>query len=158
MKLESPAFYPNDMIPPQYTCDGEQLSPPLHWSEVPAGTHSFVLIMDDPDAIAVIGRVFDHWVLYDLPAEIHQLPEGVPTEATLANGGIHGLTTRQGYGYLGPCPPTGIHSYYFKLFALDCFLQLEPGKTKADILQAIAGHVIASAELVGRYTRSTATV
>lgn len=158
MKLVSTAFQPNDMMPPQYTCDGGQLSPPLHWSNVPVETRSFVLIMDDPDAIAVIGRVFDHWVLYDLPAEMHHLPEGVPTEPKLVNGGIHGLTTRQGYGYFGPCPPTGIHHYYFKLFALDCSLQLEPGKTKDEIFQAIKGHVIATAELIGRYTRSAAIV
>lgn len=157
MKLESSAFPPNGMIPSKYTCDGGHLSPPLTWSDVPAATRSFVLIMDDPDAIAVSGRVFDHWVLYDLPAETRQLPEGVPAEATLANGGIHGLTSRQGYGYFGPCPPTGIHHYFFKLFALDRLLQLKPGKTKAEILQAIEGHVIAETELVGHYTRSTAT-
>lgn len=156
MKLESPAFHPNDMIPSQYTCDGRNLSPPLTWSDVPAETRSFVLIMDDPDAVAVSGRVFDHWVLYDLPAETRQLPEGMPPAARLSNGGIHGLTSRQSYGYFGPCPPTGIHHYYFKLFALDCLLQLEPGKTKAEILAVIEGHIIAKTELIGCYTRSTA--
>lgn len=157
MKLESPAFPSYGMIPSQYTCDGGHISPALDWSDVPDGTRSFVLIMDDPDAVAVSGRVFDHWVLYNLPAETRQISAGVPTKPELPNGGVHGLTSRQGYGYFGPCPPSGIHHYYFKLFALNCLLQLEPGKTKAEVFQAIEGHVIATAELVGRYLRPVAT-
>lgn len=154
MKLESSAFAPEGLIPARYTCDGGHHSPPLSWNDVPTGTQSFVMIMDDPDAAAVIGKTFDHWVLYDLPVDLRQLPEGLPSLERLPNGGTHGLTTRNALGYFGPCPPPGTpHRYCFQLFALDTLLDLEPRKTKAEILQAIAGHVLASAEMVGLYQR-----
>lgn len=155
MKLESSAFIAEGSIPPAHTCDGHHISPPLVWSETPAGTQGFVLIMDDPDAAAVIGKTFDHWVLYDLPPHLSELPAGLPSQPTLANGGIHGLTTRNTYGYFGPCPPPGSpHRYIFQLFAVDRRLNLEPGKTKAEILAVIEGHILGQAELMGQYVRS----
>jgi Raf kinase inhibitor-like YbhB/YbcL family protein len=155
MKLESTAFAHEGTIPTKHTCDGGHFSPPLSWSEVPEGTRSFVLIMDDPDAVAVSGKVFDHWVLYDLPPETRQLAEGLPTDQLLPDGSTHGITSRRAHGYFGPCPPHGTHRYFFSLFALNQPLGLEPGKTKAEILQAIAGHILARAELVGLYNRET---
>lgn len=157
MKLESSAFVHEGNIPAKHTCDGGHFSPPLSWSDVPTETRSFVLIMDDPDAVAVSGRVFDHWVLYDLPPEARELGEGIPGDERLPDGSIHGVTSRQAHGYFGPCPPHGTHRYFFKLFALDQPLNLEPGQTKAEILQAIEGHILASAELVGCYSRETET-
>lgn len=153
MKLRSAAFVHEGIIPAKFTCDGGHFSPPLNWSEVPEGTRSFVLIMDDPDAVSVSGRVFDHWVLYDLPPETRQLAEGLPTDEKLPDGGTHGITSRKAHGYFGPCPPRGTHRYIFSLFALDQPLGLEPGKTKAEILEAIEGHVLARAELAGHYNR-----
>ncbi|MEB3191383.1 MAG: YbhB/YbcL family Raf kinase inhibitor-like protein [Snowella sp.] len=154
MKLISSAFEQATLIPKKYTCDGYNISPPLSWSETPEGTQSFVLIMDDPDAAQVIGTTFDHWVLYDLPGHLNHLTTGLPSDPILENGGIHGLHTRLETGYRGPCPPPGApHHYYFQLFALDCFLTLEPGKTKAEILQAMQGHILAQAELMGLYQR-----
>ncbi|MFM7193108.1 MAG: YbhB/YbcL family Raf kinase inhibitor-like protein [Microcystaceae cyanobacterium] len=154
MQLISSAFESATFIPKDYTCDGRNISPPLSWSDVPENTQSFVLIMDDPDAVSVIGKTFDHWVLYDLPGHLHQLEAGVTNDPRLEMGGMHGFNTRSEMGYCGPCPPSGSpHRYYFQLFALDNFLSLEPGKTKAEILQAMAGHLLAQAKLMGLYRR-----
>jgi Raf kinase inhibitor-like YbhB/YbcL family protein len=154
MRLESSAFTDEGMIPREYTCDGGHRSPPLVWSEVPEGVESFVLLMDDPDAAAVIGKTFDHWVLYDLPATVRELPAGLPGDRILPNEGIHGVTTRNAYGYFGPCPPPGtLHRYIFSLYAIDRCLGLEPGKTKDEILQAIEGHILDRISLIGLYTK-----
>jgi hypothetical protein len=106
--------------------------------------------VDDPDAP---GRTFVHWVLYDLPPTTRQLPEGVPQEVTLTNGGVQGKSDFGRYGYGGPCPPSGTHRYFFKLYALDKLLKLPPGAKKADVVKAMEGHVLASPELMGRYSR-----
>ncbi len=151
MKLESLAFKENGMIPSIYTCDGQNISPPLGWNTPPTGTQSLALIVDDPDAP---GQTFVHWVLYDLPPEIHQLPKGVPTEPTLSSGGVQGKNDFGKFGYGGPCPPSGIHRYFFKLYALDRELGLEAGATKAKVEAAMNGHILAATELVGRYARS----
>ena len=151
MKLESSAFTANGMIPSQYTCDGQDMSPSLSWDAPPTGTQSLALIVDDPDAP---GRTFVHWVLYDLPPEIHQLPKGVAAEPTLSGGGTNGKNDFGNLGYGGPCPPTGIHRYFFKLYALDRELDLKPGATKAQLEAAMSGHILAAAELIGRYSRS----
>lgn len=159
MKLSSPAFSANGLIPAMYTCDFHQgaaarshqdISPALNWDEPPAGTQSFALICDDPDAP---GKTWVHWVLYDLPATSRELPESVPPKATLANGGVHGVNDFGNLGYGGPCPPSGTHRYFFKLYALDQMLGLKPGATKGELLTAMEGHILAAAELVGRYAR-----
>ncbi|MEM8604199.1 MAG: YbhB/YbcL family Raf kinase inhibitor-like protein [Cyanobacteria bacterium P01_H01_bin.121] len=158
MKLSSSAFQHNERIPAQYSCEGDNLSPPLSWEDTPPDTVSFVMIMDDPDAESVIGKTFDHWVLYGIPAQINHLPAGLPQEAVCELGGtqiLHGLTTRENYGYRGPCPPPGHgdHHYIFQLYALDFQPQLPHGLTKADVHAVIADHVLAKAELVGIFSR-----
>lgn len=147
MKLESNAFSADSMIPPKYTCDGENISPDLRWDDPPVETQSLVLIVDDPDAP---GQTFVHWVVYDLPPETRQLPEGVDAEQS---EGMEGSTDFDQLGYGGPCPPSGTHRYFFKLYALDQPLGLASGATKGDVLAAIEGHVIDTAELIGRYSR-----
>ena len=151
MKIESTAFIENGMIPFLYTCDGQDISPELSWDAPPAGTQSLALIVDDPDAP---DQTFVHWVLYDLPPEINQLPQAVGTESTLPSGGVQGKNDFGNLGYGGPCPPTGIHRYFFKLYALDRELGLEAGATKAKVEAAMNGHILAATELIGRYARS----
>lgn len=151
MKLESTAFTANEMIPFLYTRDGQDVSPPLSWDAPPTGTQSLALIVDDPDAP---DDIFVHWVLYDIPPEIQQLPQAVPAQATLLNGGAQGKNDFGNLGYGGPCPPSGVHRYFFKLYALDRELGLKSGATKAQLEAAMDGHILASAELIGRYWRS----
>jgi len=150
LTITSSAFEPNESIPSQYTCDGEDLSPPLSWSNTPADTRSFVLICDDPDAPM---GTWVHWVLYDIPAEVRSLEENIPADAVLPNGAMHGMTDFRRLGYGGPCPPSGTHRYFFKLYALDTVLGQEPGLRKDDVLTAIEGHVLEKSELVGTYKR-----
>ena len=150
MKLESSAFAADDLIPSLYTCDGQNISPPLNWSTPPEGTQSFVLICDDPDAPM---RTFVHWVLYNLPADTRQLPENIPSSAKLANGGVHGKNDFRQLGYGGPCPPGGTHRYFFKLYALSRQLDLAPGATKAQVERAMKGQILAETEMIGRYRR-----
>lgn len=151
MKLESSAFTQNEMIPSLYTCDGQDISPPLSWDAPPTGTQSLALIVDDPDAP---DQIFVHWVAYDIPPETRQLPQAVPTEATLLNGGTQGKNDFGNLGYGGPCPPSGIHRYFFKLYALDRELALQSGATKAQLEAAMDGHILVAAELIGRYWRT----
>ncbi|MGQ9458922.1 MAG: YbhB/YbcL family Raf kinase inhibitor-like protein [Anaerolineae bacterium] len=151
LKVESPAFSPGGDIPRPYTCDGPDLSPPLRWSEPPAGTQSLALICDDPDAPA---GTWVHWVLYRIPATVRELPEGVPKRDTLADGSRQGRNDFGKVGYGGPCPPRGPkHRYFFKVYALDVVIDLPPGATKAELLKAMEGHVLAQGELMGRYGR-----
>ena len=150
-ELRSPALSPGGEIPVNYTCDGADLSPPLRWSDPPEKTKSFALIADDPDAP---GGTWVHWVLYGVPGTLHELPEGVPPQETVAGIGTQGLNDFPRLGYGGPCPPRGpAHRYFFKLYSLDAELTLPPRKTKADLLKAIEGHVLGQAELMGRYKR-----
>lgn len=152
-ELESPAFGPGGMIPAVYTCDGDNVSPPLAWGDPPEGTQSFALVMDDPDAAEVAGKVWVHWLLYNLPADARSLPEGAGRDIALYPNARAGKGD-SGDGYGGPCPPEGrLHHYHFKLFALDADLSLEGGLRKAGLLTAIDGHVLAKAELVGQYSR-----
>ncbi len=155
MKITSTAFEPGHTIPARHTCDGEDLSPPLSWSGAPAGTRSLVLIMDDPDAPP---GTWVHWLLYDLPPDAHDLPEGVTEHERLENGAIHGACwgakSFNRIGYHGPCPPPGRpHRYMFKLYALDARLDLPPKKTVIEIERAMGGHVLAEARLMGLYGR-----
>lgn len=149
-EMTSGAFAPGEPVPVRYTCDGDDVSPPLQWSDPPDGTQSFVLIADDPDAP---GRTWVHWVLYNLPAQARSLPEAVAPEADTAGGDRHGENSWNRLGYGGPCPPSGSHRYFFKLYALDTALDLEAGADKARVLEAMEGHILAQAELMGTYSR-----
>ncbi len=148
--LTSAAFSHGAMIPKRYTCDGEDISPPLSWSEPPEKTQSFALIMDDPDAPM---GTWVHWVIYNIPATARSLPEGVPADGDLPDGSRHGRNSWRRLGYGGPCPPSGTHRYFFKLYALDTVLPLAAGATKEELLKAMEGHIVAQAELMGRYAR-----
>jgi Raf kinase inhibitor-like YbhB/YbcL family protein len=149
-ELTSTAFAPGEPIPGKHTCDGEDISPPLQWSDPPQGTQSLALICDDPDA--PIGT-WVHWVLFNLPAEARSLLEAVPPEAERPDGSRHGENGWGRLDYGGPCPPSGTHRYVFKLYALDTVLGLEAGASKKQVLQAMEGHILAQAELVGVYSR-----
>jgi len=149
--LTSPAFQAGAEIPRKYTCDGEDVSPPLRWENAPGGTKAFATIADDPDAP---GGTWVHWVIYDLPAETKELTEGLPKTEVIAGGAKQGINDFRKVGYGGPCPPTAAaHRYYFKLYALDAATGLKPRATKEQVLEAIKGHVIGEAELIGRYKR-----
>jgi Raf kinase inhibitor-like YbhB/YbcL family protein len=150
LKVTSSAFKDGGMIPPKYTCDGEDISPALEWPSVPEQTRSLVLIADDPDAPR---GTFVHWVLYNLPADTRKLPDSVKPEETLANSARQGTNDFGETGYNGPCPPGGTHRYFFKLYALDAPVNLPPGARKADLLQAMRGHILAEGQLVGKYKR-----
>lgn len=149
-ELESKGFKGGEMIARKYTCDGKDISPPLDWQSVPAGTKSLALICDDPDA--PVGT-WVHWVYYDIPAGARGLPEGVAPKERPSSGGIQGINDFRKIGYGGPCPPGGTHRYYFKLYALDTMLNLAPGASKDELLNKMQGHVLGRAQLMGRYKR-----
>jgi Raf kinase inhibitor-like YbhB/YbcL family protein len=149
MKIESTAFSDGGLIPKIYTCDGRDVSPPLSWTGLPDGSRTLALICDDPDAP---GKTWVHWVLYDLPVTVEGLPEGVPPRKD-ALGGVQGTNDFRKLGYGGPCPPSGTHRYFFKLYALDSALRLTAGATKAQLERAMEGQVLAQASLMGRYAR-----
>lgn len=150
IEFKSPAFRDGGMIPSEYTCDGENISPLLEWSGIPQETKSLALIADDPDA--PVGD-WVHWVIYDLPPDLMHLPAAVPKIEKLAFGGIQGRTDFGNIGYGGPCPPGGTHRYFFKLYALDKVLGLAAGATKKELLKAMQGHILAEAQLMGKYQR-----
>jgi len=151
LTLTSTAFQAGAEIPSRHTCEGKDRSPALNWTGAPAGTKSYALIADDPDA--PVGT-WVHWVVYDLPADATELAEGLPTSDILPGGGKQGKNDFRKIGYGGPCPPPGKpHRYFFKLYALDAPTNLKPRATKADVLAAIEGHVLAQAELMGTYRR-----
>ncbi len=150
-EIKSSAFTQGQPIPKKYTCDGPDLSIPLGWTDPPAGTKSFALIADDPDAPM---GTWVHWVLYDLPVEARQLPEGVPKKETLPDGSKQGMNDFERIGYGGPCPPPGKpHRYFLKLYALDKKIGLVPRATKPQILDAMKSHILAEAQLMGTYKR-----
>lgn len=152
IQLSSPAFTRDRMIPSQYTCDGDNISPPLTWEEVPGGTASLALICDDPDA--PVGT-WVHWVLFNLPPDLKKLAEDTPPEKVLQNGAKHGTNDFDRLGYGGPCPPSGTHRYFFKLYALDATLdEVATGVTKAELLETIDQHTLAVGTLIGKYQRS----
>lgn len=155
MKLESPAFAHQGQIPARFTCEGDDTSPPLVWSALPAGTKSLALIVDDPDAPdpKAPKMTWVHWVLYNLPAEAGGLPEGVKPE-NLPDGTRQGLNDWGRTGYGGPCPPIGQHRYFHKLYALDIVLPDLGRANKAKLEQAMQGHVLAHAEWIGVYRKA----
>lgn len=150
IKVMSSVFEEGGMIPRKYTCDGADVSPPLAWTGVPEAAKSLALISDDPDAPM---GTWVHWVLYDLPANIKELPEAVPPDKELRTGAKQGRNDFRRIGYGGPCPPGGTHRYYFKLYALDTVLNLPSGATKAELLKAMEGRVLAQGQLMGKYKR-----
>lgn len=154
MKLESPAFSHEGEIPARYTCEGEDVSPPLSWSGVPEGARSLALVVDDPDAPdpRAPKTTWVHWVLVDLPPQTRGLPEGVGGEE-LPAGARSGRNDWQRTGYGGPCPPVGRHRYFHKLYALDVTLPDLEQPTKAELVQAMRGHVLAQGVLMGTYQK-----
>ena len=148
MKITSSAFSDGALIPIKYTCDGDDISPPLVWSDIPENTASFVLINDDPDA--PVGT-WDHWILFNLEGKTTELAENV--DLSKLAGVQLGRNSWRRNDYGGPCPPYGTHRYFFKLYALDRKLDLPAGSSKQDIEKAMAGHILAEAELLGRYKR-----
>lgn len=155
LTLTSTAFRHNGEIPEQYTCDGEDISPPLSWSGVPDGTQSLVLIVDDPDAPdpKAPKMTWVHWVLYNLPPDTTSLAEDLDPE-DLPKGTLEGVNDWKRTGYGGPCPPMGRHRYFHKLYALDTVLPDMNRPTKARIESAMQGHILSQAEIVGTYQRS----
>lgn len=150
MKLTSKAFDTKDMIPPQFTCDGEDISPPLTWSPPPTDTQSLALICDDPDAPK---KTWVHWVVYNLPPSTCSLSEAIPEGSKISGGGLQGINDFQKLSYGGPCPPGGTHRYFFKIYALDKMLELAPGAAKTEVEAAMSGHIIDRGELMGYYSR-----
>jgi Raf kinase inhibitor-like YbhB/YbcL family protein len=154
LTLTSPAFTEGGEIPARYTCEGDDISPPLAWSAPPDGTQSLALIVDDPDAPdpKAPKMTWVHWVLYNLPPAAGSLPEGMGPDA-LPAGTREGLNDWKRPGYGGPCPPVGRHSYFHKLYALDTVLPDLGRVTKARLEQAMGGHVLAHTELIGTYEK-----
>jgi len=149
--LQSTAFTNGGEIPKRYTCDGSNLSPALNWDDVPAGTQSLVLIVDDPDAPM---GTWTHWILWNIPAKVTVLPEGVPQVEVLDNGARQGKNDSQHIGYDGPCPPSGKpHRYFFKLYALDARLEVKAGASRNEFEFAMKQHVLSQTEWMGTYRR-----
>jgi Raf kinase inhibitor-like YbhB/YbcL family protein len=149
-ELTSLAFREGQPIPSIYTCDGKDISPPLAWADPPQGTKSFALINDDPDAP---GKTWVHWVVYNIPPSARQLPEAFPSDRELSDGTLQGMTDSGRVGYGGPCPPSGTHRYFFKLYALNAVLSLPPGASKAQLEQAMQSATVARTQLMGTYRR-----
>jgi len=152
--LKSPSFSENGNIPAKYTCEGQDISPPLSWSGVPAGTKSLALIVDDPDAPdpRAPKMTWVHWVLYNLPPSSNGLPESV-SKSALPQGTLEGTNDWKRTGYGGPCPPIGRHRYFFKLYGLDTALPNLGNPTKKQLEDAMKGHILAQTELVGTYEK-----
>ncbi len=148
MQILSSEFNNNGSIPGQYTCDGKDINPPLEFKDVPDDAKSLVLIMDDPDAAKPAGKVWDHWIVFNISADTKEIKEDQEPV------GIHGLGTSNNSKYHGPCPPDGQHRYFFKLYALDIMVDLPQGSTKKQVEEAIAGHILSQAQLIGLYKRN----
>ncbi len=148
--LTSPSFKDGDMMDSRFTCDGDNVSPNLRWSEVPEGTISLALVCDDPDAP---GGTFTHWVLYNIPPLPSDLREGVPALKTLPNNACQGVNSFGSAGYGGPCPPSGTHRYVFTAYAVSRMLDLEPGASKKQVENAVQNRILGKAQLIGKYSR-----
>jgi hypothetical protein len=151
IQITSTEFNEGGIIPKEYTCDGKDISPPLSWGPLPENTKSIVLIVDDPDAPS---GTFTHWIIFNIPPDVREMPAGVPQKERLEDGSVQGKNDFKRIGYNGPCPPRGPpHNYRFKVYALDTLLPLEPGATKKDVIEAMAGHILGRGELTGKYGR-----
>ena len=151
MEIRSSEFKEGELISRKYTCDNLDISPPLEWSKVPEGTKTFAIICDDPDAPM---GTYVHWVIFNIPTNVLNLPENMPKQEVLKNGTRQGKNDFGKIGYGGPCPPGGTHRYYFKIYALDKELDSKPGINKKELLKAMEGHILAEGQLMGRYKRS----
>ena len=147
MKLTSSVFENDGEIPSKYTCDGKNISPPLEISGVSEAAKSLVLIMDDPDAVKPAGKVWDHWIVFNIPTTTKEIEEGDNPQ------GVMGKNTRGNLTYGGPCPPDARHRYFFKLYALDTTLNLKEGSTKNEVEQTMQGHIIEQTTLIGTYEK-----
>ena len=150
IRLTSISFNDGEFIPKKYTCDGENVSPPLKWSEIPAATKSVALICDDPDAPM---GTWVHWVIFNIPPSVNMLKEKIPLVRVLEDGTTQGNNDFRKIGYGGPCPPGGIHRYFFKIYALDKRVEVTPSATKGELIKEIEGHILAEGKLMGRYSR-----
>jgi Raf kinase inhibitor-like YbhB/YbcL family protein len=151
--LSSPEFSHQADIPAKFTCEGENINPQLTIDRIPNAAKSLTLIMDDPDAAqepAGIGKTFDHWVVFNIPADTTVINEG-----TAPPGAVQGSNSSGKLGYTGPCPPTFKHKYFFKLYALDNELELEEGASKVQVEKAMAGHILGQTELIGLYEKQS---
>jgi len=151
IKITSPIFEHGGMIPSKYTCDSDDISPPLNWEDIPEGTKSVALIMDDPDAPR---GTWVHWIVYNIRPDTRGLTENLPPNEVLDDGSLQGKNSWGSIGYGGPCPPRGVHRYYFKIYALDSLTLTEPGASKEDLLESMGTHIIDQGELMGRYERT----
>lgn len=150
IKINSTAFKDGEFIPKKYTCDGDNVSPPLEWSEVPKATQSIALICDDPDAPM---GTWVHWVIFNIPALVKKLSENIKAAKVLEDGTVQGNNDFRKIGYGGPCPPGGTHRYHFKIYALDKRIELTPGATKDELIREMGGHILAEGEQMGKYSR-----
>jgi len=150
LSLTSNAFAAGQNIPSKYSCLGREISPDLEWTGAPAGTKSFAMIVDDPDAPA---GTWVHWIIYNIPAATNSLPEAMPAGSQLSDGSLQGRNSSGNFGYNGPCPPSGTHRYFFKLFALDSLLDLSSGANGDQLLKAMKGHIVAQGELMGTFSK-----
>ena len=149
-EIKSSAFENGGNIPKKFTCDGSDISIPLNWSGAPSNTKSFALISDDPDA--PVGD-WVHWVVWNIPVSTTSFAENFPKEAHLPDGTSQGINSSKNTGWDSPCPPSGTHRYFFKLYALDTTLTLSPSASKKELEAAIKGHVLSQAILMGKYSR-----
>lgn len=156
LTVTSPAFDNEGMIPSKYTCEGENVSPGISWKNVPEGTGSLIVIMEDRDIPMTWLRIFTwiHWIVYNIPPDMKSIPEAITVGEALENGAQQGMTSYRKMGYGGPAPVSGTHRYYFKVYAIDKMLTLEPEKaTKKRILKEIKGHTLAEGIIMGKYSR-----
>lgn len=150
IQITSPLFKDGGPIPDRFTCDDLDMSPPIEWTNLPEGTKSVAIICDDPDAPV---KTWVHWVIFNIPADVTRLPENVPPERELENGAKQGMNDFHKIGYDGPCPPSGTHRFFFKIYALDTILDLPAGVSKRHLMIAMEDHVLAEAHLMGTYAR-----
>lgn len=151
MRISSTAFEQNQPVPSKYTCDGANISPPLSFSDIPSETQSLVLIVDDPDAPA---KTWVHWLVWNIDPAATGAEEGSAPAGPEGNTAVEGTTDFGTIGYGGPCPPSGTHRYFFRLYALDTMLELDASATKPQLEGAMEGHILDQAELIGLYQRA----
>jgi Raf kinase inhibitor-like YbhB/YbcL family protein len=151
MQLTSSDFQAGGPIPRRFTCEGEDVSPEFSWKDAPAETKTFALVLRDPDAPRAGG--FTHWVIYNIPAHVGHIGQAAPKKERVPDAGMQGRNDSGKLGYMGPCPPSGTHRYYARLYAVDRELPLAPGASHKELSSAMEGHVIAEAELMGTYAK-----